>query len=188
MGKKETLEKVILRANVAARGYKTANVLKGIGLTPDARDDDGTTSGLIRALEDKDFRNLHVTLQLHGIKSPKLTDFLKSKGAASVTELLPYKHIAPEPVTLETVREELFSRSYDAVCFTTQMQVHSLFQYAREQGFLQELSAVFEQQTVAVAVGKVTAEALYEEGVERFLTPENERMGAMIMELSKSYL
>ncbi|MDP4107042.1 MAG: uroporphyrinogen-III synthase, partial [Bacillota bacterium] len=39
----------------------------------------------------------------------------------------------------------------------------------------------------AAAVGKVTAEALKEEGVERIITPEIERMGAMIIELSNYY-
>lgn len=188
MGEKEFFEKGILRANVAARGYKTANVLKNIGLTPDARDSDGTTSGLIRVLEDKNFDNMHVTVQLHGVRAPKLTEFLKSKGAASVTELLPYKHIAPESKTLEAVQREILSQSYDAICFTTQMQVHSLFRYAREQKFDKDLRAMFEKHTLAVAVGKVTAEALSEEGINRFLTPENERMGAMIVELSKSYI
>lgn len=38
-----------------------------------------------------------------------------------------------------------------------------------------------------VAVGKVTAEAIKEEGIERIIVPEHERMGAMIIELSRYY-
>ena len=38
--------------------------------------------------------------------------------------------------------------------------------------------------TVATAVGKVTAEALREEAIERIVVPEHERMGAMIIELA----
>ncbi|MDF2790543.1 MAG: uroporphyrinogen methyltransferase, partial [Neobacillus sp.] len=45
----------------------------------------------------------------------------------------------------------------------------------------------FNSHILAVAVGKVTAEALREEGVEKMLVPEHERMGAMIMELSQYY-
>jgi len=40
---------------------------------------------------------------------------------------------------------------------------------------------------LAAAVGKVTAEALREEGVERLLAPDLERMGAMIVELARFY-
>ena len=32
-------------------------------------------------------------------------------------------------------------------------------------------------------MGKVTAEALVEEGIERIVVPQHERMGAMIVEL-----
>ncbi len=43
------------------------------------------------------------------------------------------------------------------------------------------------KKVLAAAVGKVTAEALKEEGVERVLAPESERMGAMIIELAHYY-
>ncbi len=42
----------------------------------------------------------------------------------------------------------------------------------------------FEKQVLAAAVGKVTAEAIRDEGVKRVLAPDIERMGAMIIELS----
>ena len=73
--------------------------------------------------------------------------------------------------------------SVDAVCFTTAIQVRSLFDYAREKGYLKEIQAIFKDKTVATAVGKVTAEALVEEGIERIVVPQHERMGAMIIEL-----
>ncbi|XYY60315.1 hypothetical protein ACNSPU_06395 [Bacillus velezensis] len=40
---------------------------------------------------------------------------------------------------------------------------------------------------LAAAVGKVTAEAIRDEGVKRVLAPDIERMGAMIIELSRYY-
>ena len=40
---------------------------------------------------------------------------------------------------------------------------------------------------LAVAVGKVTAEALYEEGVNRVLFPEEERMGSMVVAMSRHF-
>ncbi|MFB4164050.1 uroporphyrinogen-III synthase [Alteribacillus sp. JSM 102045] len=185
LNRKNDFEKLLKDEKIAARGYKTHNTLKKIGVAPEARDDDGTTEGLINAMKNKDFKNKNVMVQLHGVKAPRLVDFLKNKDATSVTEILPYQHIPPEEDTLKLITEELRRNELDAVCFTTQLQVHSLFQYAKQQGFKEELVSIFENQTVAAAVGKVTAEVLKEEGVKRLLSPTNQRMGAMIMELSK---
>ena len=78
-------------------------------------------------------------------------------------------------------------KELDAVCFTTAIQVRSLFNFARENECLSELLASFKENTFAVAVGKVTAESLREEGVARLLAPEIERMGAIVIELAKYY-
>lgn len=75
----------------------------------------------------------------------------------------------------------------DAVCFTTAIQVRSLFDFAKGRGYINEVKKVFEERAIAAAVGKVTAEALREEGITRLLAPEIERMGAMIVELAKYY-
>ncbi|SFL73071.1 uroporphyrinogen-III synthase [Salibacterium qingdaonense] len=186
-GEREALVISVKRANVAARGYKTTSALKQIQLVPDARDDDGTIDGLIRALEPMDFHGKTAAVQLHGIASPKLNAFLYDKGAAEIVELYPYKYSAPEEAVLEPALTSILAGSYDAVCFTTQMQVHSLFRYAKQQYKEKELAGMLMSTTAATAVGKVTAEALREEGVTRIVAPENERMGAMIMELGSFY-
>ncbi|SDH44713.1 uroporphyrinogen-III synthase [Alteribacillus bidgolensis] len=187
LNRRKDFEKILREGKVAVRGYKTKNALKKIDIIPEARDDDGTTAGLISAMENKDFTNKKVMVQLHGVKAPRLVEFLKRKGASSVSELLPYQHIPPEKGTLEMICGELRRGEIDAICFTTQLQVHSLFQHAQEHHLKEELISIFENKTVAAAVGKVTAEALKEVGVKRLLAPENQRMGAMIMELSQSY-
>ncbi|MGY4689996.1 uroporphyrinogen-III synthase [Salibacterium sp. K-3] len=186
-GEREAFVTTVKRADVAARGYKTASALKQIQLVPDARDDDGTIDGLIRSLEPIDFQNKTIAVQLHGIASPKLNTFLYDRGAADIVELYPYKYAAPEEAVLDTALKNILASSYDAVCFTTQMQVHSLFRYAREHQKEKELAERLMTSTAAATVGKVTAEALREEGVTRIVAPENERMGAMIMELGVFY-
>jgi uroporphyrinogen-III synthase len=172
----------VKNANVASRGYKTAATLKKFQIDTVISDDDGTTKGLIRQLEEVDFSGESVVVQLHGEKAPALIKFLESKGAV-ISQLLPYQHIPPVQETVETLCQELMEGSVDAVCFTTAIQVRSLFDYAREKGYLKEVQAIFKDRTVATAVGKVTAEALVEEGIERIVVPQHERMGAMIIEL-----
>lgn len=177
---------ILHQSKVAARGYKTLAVLKRLGVTPIAVDDDGTNRGLVRALKDFDFQNKRVMVQLHGEKAPALISFLEAMGA-DVLQLLPYQHIPPQIDTVEMLIEEILSDKVDAICFTTGIQVRSLFEYARKTNHRAEIISSFKEKVLAVAVGKVTAEALSEEGIDRFLVPENERMGAMIIELSHYY-
>jgi uroporphyrinogen-III synthase len=173
-------------AKVASRGYKTYSTVKKLDLKPTVVDNDGTTQGLINELADYDFAGQCVVVQLHGEPQPSLIQFLEERGA-NVVQLLPYRHIEPDQSTMETLCQELASSSVDAVCFTTAVQVRYLFDYARRQGILEAIQAAFAGEVLAVAVGKVTAEALKEEGVDLVISPENERMGAMIIELVKYY-
>ncbi|WP_425464459.1 uroporphyrinogen-III synthase [Paenibacillus oralis] len=72
----------------------------------------------------------------------------------------------------------------DAVCFTTAVQVRYFFQYVKNHGHYLEINERFRHRVLATAIGRITAEALKEEGIKRISAPENERMGAMIMELA----
>ncbi|WP_197284472.1 uroporphyrinogen-III synthase, partial [Bacillus sp. JCM 19041] len=74
---------------------------------------------------------------------------------------------------------------FSAVCFTTALQVKSLFNQAVVIGEQEKLINRFSKGTLAVAVGKVTAESLLEEGVHQVIVPEKERMGAMMVELAR---
>lgn len=186
LGLEEAFLRNIHKAKVASRGYKTLAALKKLAIEPVVKDEDGTTQGLVRQLEGIDFTGKRVLVQLHGETAPSLTQFLEDRGAL-VQKILPYQHIAPEEDTVEQLCSELISNQCDAVCFTTAIQVRSLFNYARENGMLAEVVDVFQNQTIAVAVGKVTAEALKEEGIARILVPDKERMGAMIITLAKYF-
>lgn len=183
---KEEWVKTIQHANVAVRGYKTAAALKKIGVAPVAASDDGTTKGLIRSLNEYSFAGKKVIVQLHGTTSPTLKEFLEENHAI-YTELLPYRHVAPDPEVLEKLYEEVIHRKVDAVCFTTEVQVRFLFSFVKEQKDIEWFRQSFNEHVIACAVGKVTAEALYEEGIVRVVAPELERMGAMIVTLSRYF-
>ncbi|MGE0909609.1 uroporphyrinogen-III synthase [Bacillus atrophaeus] len=186
IGVKEPFLTTLRGAKIACRGYKTFATLKKMDMIPAAVDEDGTTGGLIRSLEAYDFSGKRVMMQLHGEKAPSLMTFLKEKGA-SVLPILPYRHVPPEPETVDLLCRELMDRKLDAVCFTTAVQVRSLFDFAREKGCINQIKDAFKEDVLASAVGKVTAEALREEGISRLLAPDIERMGAMIIELSRFY-
>lgn len=176
----------IKQTKVACRGYKSFGVLKKLDISPVATDDDGTNAGLIRQLEGIDFQGKNIMVQLHGESAPKLIQFFENQGGF-VTQILPYKHIPPEEETVEKLCKEILNDEVDAVCFTTMIQVHNLFAHAKKRGYDAQLIEKFAQNVVAVSVGKVTTEALKDEKVERIVAPEIERMGAMVIELTKYY-
>ncbi|MEH7086941.1 uroporphyrinogen-III synthase [Neobacillus drentensis] len=185
-GMKQAFINMIQQSQIASRGYKTLSTLKKLGIMPLAVDEDGTTKSLIKSLDRFEFVGKRVMVQLHGEKAPALITFLEEKGA-DVSLILPYQHIPPETETVSKLCEELLEEKIDAVCFTTAIQVRSLFDFAREKGFVEDILEAFSKKILAVAVGKVTAEALSEEGIEELLVPKHERMGAMIVELSRYY-
>lgn len=173
-------------AKIAARGYKTVNVLKKLGITPEVRDDDGSTAGLVRQLSSNDLSGCRVALQLHGDPAPLLINYLEKQGA-EYREILPYKHIPPNPEVMEQLIEEILSGEVDAVNFTSTPQARFLMAYAREKGLEEELLKAFSTNVIAVAVGKVTAQALRETGITRLVVPEEERMGSAIIALVHYY-
>ncbi|MCZ8513063.1 uroporphyrinogen-III synthase [Paenibacillus filicis] len=186
IGVHDRLLEMVRNSNVGARGYKTLALLKQLGIQPIVMDEDGTTEGLIRSLQAYDFTGQGVTIQLHGEPMPSFVSFLERKGA-TVRTILPYMHVAPDFDVSYTLCKEITEASVDAVCFTTAVQVQYFFQYAKSHGRYLEINESFRKRVLAVAIGRVTAEALKEEGVRRVLVPEHERMGAMIVELAHYY-
>ncbi|HEY2494584.1 MAG TPA: uroporphyrinogen-III synthase [Paenibacillus sp.] len=187
MGLAEKFHEVLSQSSIAARGYKTVNALRKRNLTPLVRDDDGSTAGLIRSFEPYDLKGVSVIVQLHGDPAPKLMEWLEEQEATA-SQLLPYRHVPPEQEQLEQLVADIVGTKVDAVTFTSAPQFRFLAEYAREQGQLPLLIEAFAGPVVAVAVGKITAQALKEEGIERIVIPEEERMGSMMVELGRYFL
>ncbi len=182
----ERLRQILANANIAARGYKTFNALKALGLKPIIVDDNGTVEGVRRQLEAFDFSNKHVAVQLHGERMPVLTDWLLAQGAV-VTEIPLYFYEEPLEQDLQHLLYEVLSGDVDAVAFTSNTQVKFFFEGARRQRAEAFVQRAFNERVVALSVGSMTSAALRECGVSRIVAPEHERMGAMIMELVKYY-
>ncbi|OSX54059.1 uroporphyrinogen-III synthase [Anoxybacillus ayderensis] len=185
-GMGEKFLQAIRQAHVAVRGYKTTNVLRTYGINPHIMADDGTTKGLVHVLEEVDWTGKHVVVQLYGDSAPSLQQFLTKRGAL-YQEIWPYLHTPPAPHVMKQLVDEIISRSVQAVCFTSAIQVRFFFSFVNEGGYAQEIKRAFDGDVVAVAVGKVTKEALHEEGIAHVIAPAHERMGAMIVELARYF-
>ncbi len=186
LGLGERLRELLNGAQIAARGYKTFNALKTLGLKPVIVDDDGTVEGVRRQLESFDFSNKQVAVQLHGERMPALTDWLLSQSA-TVTEIPLYFYEQPKEQDVQHLLFEVISSEVDVVAFTSNTQVKFFFEGSRKQsaeGFLQR---AFNEKVIALSVGSMTSAALKEYGITRIIAPQHERMGAMVMELAKFY-
>ncbi|WP_338777953.1 uroporphyrinogen-III synthase [Metabacillus sp. FJAT-52054] len=174
------------RLSIGIRGYKTAKFLAGMNLESAVRDDDGSNDGLLRELRKHHFSGKKVAIQLHGERAPKLIEFFKEQGAECV-EIQPYLHVPPNEETMKSLVNEILQNDIDAVYFTSKPQGRFLMEFARKIGVAEEVTQAFSEHVVALAVGKVTAQTLKEEGINRLVVPDHERMGSAIVELGKYY-
>lgn len=186
LGLGERLRELLSKAQIAARGYKTFNALKTLGLKPVIVDDDGTVEGVRRQLEAFDFANKKVAVQLHGERMPALTDWLLSQGA-TVTEIPLYFYEEPEEKDVQQLLFEVISGDVDVVAFTSNTQVKFFFEGSRRSNAESFLQKAFNEKVIALSVGSMTSAELRKNGITRIIAPEHERMGAMVMELVKYY-
>lgn len=186
VGCKEALIDVLRNAQLAVRGYKTAQAIRSLGLTAFIRDQDGTTESLKSALDAVNFSGTKVAVQAYGEPIPSLTAWLEKKGA-TVIELLLYRHIPAPPEALNTLLNEIVQERVDAVLFTSPPQVRFLFNFAHQHSADQKLCAAFNHQVVAAAVGHVTAGTLKGYGVANIVMPDEERIGAAIVALANYF-
>jgi uroporphyrinogen-III synthase len=182
----ERLRELLNSAQIAARGYKTFNALKTLGLKPVIVDDDGTVEGVRRQLESFNFSNKRVAVQLHGERMPTLTDWLLSQGA-TVTEIPLYFYEEPLEQDVQQLLYEVISGEVDTVAFTSNTQVKFFFEGAKKQRAESFLQRALNEEVIALSVGSMTTAELRRNGITRIIAPEHERMGAMVMELSKYY-
>ncbi|MTH54799.1 uroporphyrinogen-III synthase [Bacillus mangrovi] len=186
MGEEARYIEELKKLSIGIRGYKTAQFTSKIGAVPAARDEDGSMDGLIRQMEKFDLTNERVAIQLHGEKAPKLAAFLDGQSAERY-EIEPYLHIEPEEETMDQLLKEITGREIDAVYFTSKPQGRFLMEFARRKGAAEQVIDAFTKDIAVLAVGKVTAQTLLDEGIPHVLSPERERMGSALVELVKYY-
>ena len=161
---------------IAARGYKTVNMLKKLGLQPLIRDDDGSTAGLVRNLEGQLSEGVKAASQLHVYPAPLLMNWLDEQKVEH-KEILPYEHIPPEKETMQQLIQEILEGKIDSVVFTSAPQPRNLMRFVREQGVEDKIIDLFASDVIALAVGKVTAQVVIDEGIERVIYPEKSADG-----------
>jgi len=169
-------------SHLAIRGKKTTDWMKEHQLKPELLAADGTMAELMKELRAAPERG-SVFLQAYNLDDAKWKSTLEEMGH-EVYLSQPYSFEKPKTAHLQELKMEIFDQSVEAVVFTSKTQVKNLFEDTEDQ---ESLIRKFNDQVLAVAVGKVTAKELEDQGISEVLQPENQKMGAMVVKLNQYF-
>ena len=168
------------------RGPKPAAALKKLGLSADiAVPEPHTTSDMIAVLSDMPLEGVNVTVVHHGERNIPLIESLTQR-CRSVGEIFLYRWRLPQNTRpLQKLVGDLVDGRYDAVAFTSQIQVRNLFMIARQKNLEWDLIETLGTSVVIAAVGPTCATELRSHGVIPNVVPEHPKMGHMVLELAR---
>lgn len=179
----QELAEILRREIVIVRGYKTRAELLRRGFVNFSMVE--STEGIKGALSGIDLKGGSVMVQLYGEDLPNLEEWLRNRGA-ELLKVWTY-HYTENPEKMQGFMQKLMQGFYHAVLFTTAYQVSSLFKRAKEIGLHRELTGIMNREVFVLAVGRITAKRLFENGVLRVFYPEKERLSYAIRELQRVF-
>lgn len=143
------------------RGPKPGRALKEMGLKPDLLGKAPTTAGIIATLDTLPLAAKRLAVQLYG-EDPNLLlmNYLQNKLLCSHSAVAPYVYASDSDT--ELVKElilQLTAGEVDLIAFTSQPQVHRLFDVAKKFELMGELRTGLDNTKIA-AIGPVVADAL----------------------------
>lgn len=177
------------RTAVVARGPKPVTVLREFGVpitltVPEPNTWREILQTLDRNATTLPLKGARVAVQEHGVPSPELYAGLSQRGAL-VFAIPVYKWAPPEDDgPLRQAIAELARGEFDAVLFTSSVQVHHLFRFADEMNIRDAVLSGLRRAVVG-SIGPVTSETLREFGVGVDLEPSHPKMGFLVMETSE---
>lgn len=154
------------------RGPKPGRALKEMGLQADVHGAAPTTSGIITTLDSLPLEGRRVAVQLYG-EDPNtmLRLYLRQRNLASCDMVAPYIYASDSDTErVKALIQALAAGQIDLLAFTSQPQVHRLFDVALKHHLHAELSAGMRQVKIA-AIGPIVSEALKAHGCQVDVMP-----------------
>ena len=188
-GQADVVLEGLRRTIIVCRGPKPSAVLKARGVTPNVLvPSPHTTDELLATLEQVDVRGKRVLVTHAGEITSEPAASLRARGA-EVTDLQTYEWALPaaDEERLREFVDQLVTGAIDAVAFTTQVQVRTLFQIAEQRGGEARLAEALNARVVVAAVGPTCADALRSHGVEPDVEPVHPKMGHMVVALARHW-
>jgi uroporphyrinogen-III synthase len=177
MRREADLRQRLETAVVVVRGPKPAAVLRKLGVRIDiSAPPPHTSAEVLASLAALELDHALVAVQLYGEPNPELSRALLARGA-EVLELAPYVWDRPlDPAPILGLLDALDDDAVDALLITSQAQVETLFDVAREYGRSPKLSRV-----PIGAQGPVAEAALERHSVHGAFRPAHGHMGALVL-------
>ena len=171
------------RLTVVARGPKPAAVLRELGVTPALiAGEPNTWREVLAVTQGRPERRIAV--QEYGRPNPELVEGLRARGA-DVTTVRVYQWDLPEDTgPLREAARKLAAGDFDAVLFTTAVQIAHLARVADDQGIEKEVFDGLRRALVG-SIGPTTTEALEEYGVDPDFEPTHPKMGFLVKEAAE---
>ena len=189
---RDDLITALKHTKVIPRGPKPIAVLRELGVTPAFTvPEPNTWRELLQALDDAaksspefHLRGARVALQEYGVSNPELIAGLTERGWI-VTRVPVYQWALPEDVApLQSAIRELAAGKFDAVLFTTGIQVAHLFQVAAEMK-LEDAMRRGLRRTIVASIGPTTSEELQRKRIQPDLEPSHPKMGFLVKETAE---
>ena len=179
IGLKDQFLQALAKITVVVRGPKPVAALRQFAVRVDVIPENPTTEGVIEALRARDLQNSRVGVQLYGTPNPQLVSSLESRGA-KVTAVQVYAYGAASDTTaVNALINKIVNDEIQVIAFTSAPQVHMLFDFARQLGRSDALTAKLKASVVIASIGEVTSRALAEKGLFPKIVPKQPKMGVL---------
>jgi uroporphyrinogen-III synthase len=173
------------RVTLVARGPKPAAALREMGLTPALIAGEPNTWREVLAVT-AGRTERRVAVQEYGRSNHELMEALRSRGA-EVTAVQVYGWDLPEDTgPLRQAARRLAAQEFDAVLFTTSVQIAHLVRVATEEGVERAALAGLHHAFVG-SIGPTTTEALEEYGIQPDFEPSHPKMGFLVKEAAERF-
>ena len=184
--KKEELSSLLAGIVVVARGPKSVQALRELGVKPQVvAPEPHTWETLLDALgAHMPIAGKRLALQQYGVPHERLTRALEL-GGALVMQVPVYRWQLPEDTEpLERVIDQICAGTVDAILFTSGPQVGVLLEVAKARGLELPLREALKHLAIG-SVGPTCSEAMRNLELEPDFEPEHGKMGHLVLEAAR---
>jgi uroporphyrinogen-III synthase len=172
------------RVTIVSRGPKPLPVLRDLGARAQVVvPEPNTWREIVEAVAARPERRIAV--QEYGRPNFEMNAALEQLGA-SVTPIVLYRWELPaDVVPLQTAARGLAKRQFDAILFTSSIQLDHLMMVADDLGLQSDVITALCEYTAIASVGPVMTTALEAAGIPVEIVPTHPKMGALVKAASE---
>ena len=175
----ERLGAALRRVTIVSRGPKPLPILRELGARAQiVVPEPNTWREIVEAVAARPERRIAV--QEYGRPNLEMNAALENLGA-SVTPIVLYRWELPtDVVPLQTAARRLARRQFDAILFTSSIQLDHLMMIAHDLGLQSDVITALRGYTAIASVGPVMTAALQAAGIPVEIAPAHPKMGALV--------